>query len=82
MTYLEAAFQVLNSSRTPLTTREITERALREGLISTHGKTPTASMSATLYLALCMPGVVAIRVHPRESAELGLINIGVPEESK
>lgn len=52
MTYLEAALQVLTSSRTPLTTGEITERALREGLISPHGKTPTATMSAKLYLAL------------------------------
>lgn len=52
MTFLEAAFQILGSSRTPLTAREITERALEQGLIETRGKTPAATMSAVLYEAL------------------------------
>jgi hypothetical protein len=56
MTFLEAALQILRSSRTPLTTQEITERALQEGLIGTHGETPNASMSAVLYLALRTDG--------------------------
>jgi restriction system protein len=56
MTFLEAALQILRSSRTPLTTREITERALQKGLIGTHGKTPNATMSASLYLALRTDG--------------------------
>ena len=52
MTFIEAAFQILGSSRKPLTTREITERALEKGLINTRGKTPGATMSAALYKAL------------------------------
>lgn len=56
MTFLDAAFQVLGSSERPLTTQEITERALKQGLIDTHGKTPAASMSAALYKALRSSG--------------------------
>ena len=52
MTFLEAAYQILKSSRRPLTTQEITKRALEQGLIDTSGKTPGATMSAALYRAL------------------------------
>jgi hypothetical protein len=41
MTFLEAAYQVLKSSGRPLTTLEITERALEQGLVDPRGKTPT-----------------------------------------
>jgi hypothetical protein len=50
MTYSEAAFQVLMSSQHPLTTREITDRAMERGLIKPVGKTPYATMAAVLYL--------------------------------
>jgi hypothetical protein len=56
MTFLEAAIQILRSSRGPLTTREITKRALAAGLISTQGKTPNATMGAALYRALQTDG--------------------------
>lgn len=52
MTFLDAAFQILKSTGRPLTVREITEHALKQGLIDTCGKTPAASMSAALYKAL------------------------------
>jgi HB1, ASXL, restriction endonuclease HTH domain len=51
MTYLEAAEKVLRAAKRPLSAREITEIALREGLITSHGKTPEATMSARLYVA-------------------------------
>jgi len=49
MTYLKAALTVLRESQRPLTSREIAERAMAEGLIVTSGKTPEATMSAALY---------------------------------
>lgn len=49
MTFLEAAEVVLRKAQAPLTVREITEIALRRGLLETHGKTPEATMSAALY---------------------------------
>jgi hypothetical protein len=52
MTYLEAALEVLKSSRKPLTTREITNRAVRNRLIVPQGKTPDATMAAVLYRQL------------------------------
>ena len=50
MTYYEAAIQVLQSAQRPLTTREITARAIETGLITPVGKTPDATMSARLYV--------------------------------
>lgn len=49
MTYYEAALTVLRSARRPLTTREITERAIDTGLVTPRGKTPHATMAARLY---------------------------------
>lgn len=50
MTYYEAALQILRSAGHPLTTHEITDLAITEGLIAPTGKTPQASMSRVLYL--------------------------------
>jgi hypothetical protein len=50
MTYYEAALEVLRSARHPLTTREITDRAIERGLLTPRGKTPHRSMEARLYL--------------------------------
>jgi hypothetical protein len=49
MTYLEAALAVLKASPRAMTTEEITEAAIRKGLIQPRGRTPTATMSAELY---------------------------------
>jgi hypothetical protein len=49
VTFLQAAEAVLQRSKKPLTTVEITEIALQRGLLKTRGKTPTATMSAALY---------------------------------
>jgi len=49
MTYYEAALEVLRSARHPLTTREITDRAIKRGLITPSGKTPHLTMGAKLY---------------------------------
>jgi hypothetical protein len=50
--YVEAAVEVLPDARRPLTTREMTDEALRRGLIPAAGKTPQNSMSARLYVAV------------------------------
>jgi hypothetical protein len=52
MTHYEAALQVLKSARRPLTIREITQRAIERGLLTSRSKTPHASMSAALYTRL------------------------------
>jgi hypothetical protein len=49
-TFLQAALEVLRHADRPLTTREITDEANQRGLLTTAGKTPEASMSATLYM--------------------------------
>ncbi|HCU97078.1 MAG TPA: hypothetical protein DHU96_31945 [Actinobacteria bacterium] len=70
MTYLEAAVHVLKAAQRPLTTKEITERAIDTGLLTPLGKTPHATMSAALYKAvqreqgivkLEMPGEIRAR---------------------
>lgn len=50
MTFAEAAYQVLKQTGKPLSAKEITAAALEQGLISTTGKTPSATMSARLYV--------------------------------
>jgi hypothetical protein len=52
MTYLEAALEILRSSRRPLTIPEITERAISSKMVVPRGKTPQATMGAALYRAL------------------------------
>jgi hypothetical protein len=52
MTFLAAAEAVLKSAGRPLTTREVTEMALKRGLIAPTGKTPEQTMSAALYTAV------------------------------
>jgi hypothetical protein len=51
MTFLEAAEEVLRTSKRPLSAAEITERAIHRGLLATRGKTPAATMTARLYTA-------------------------------
>jgi hypothetical protein len=47
--YLRAALAILAKAERPMTTRELTEEALRQGLIRPTGKTPEATMSSKLY---------------------------------
>ena len=48
MTFLEAAWQVLNQAGEPLHYREITSRAIEQSLVDTEGKTPARTMNAQL----------------------------------
>jgi hypothetical protein len=52
MRYREAAIEVLRAAKHPLTVQEITDQAIKGGLIAPNGKTPVATMSATLYVRL------------------------------
>ncbi|TMC49245.1 MAG: hypothetical protein E6J14_09275 [Chloroflexi bacterium] len=47
--FLDAALRVMSATR-PMRAREITEEALRRGLLRTRGKTPEATLTAALYL--------------------------------
>jgi HB1, ASXL, restriction endonuclease HTH domain len=49
VTFLQAAQTVLRSARQPMTAAEITDAALRRGLLKSRGKTPIATMTARLY---------------------------------
>src|SRR2546426_9895005 len=46
--FLEAAKQVLSAANEPLSVREITERAMLNGLLPTGGKTPSQTMKSKL----------------------------------
>lgn len=48
MTFLDAAHEILRQAEQPLHYREITRRALEQGLIESRGKTPEATMNAQL----------------------------------
>ena len=47
-TFKESAYEILKEAGKPLHSKEITQRVLKKGLISTEGKTPEATMSAQL----------------------------------
>ena len=49
MSYFEAAIKILEQAGKPLTTREVTDAAIKAGLLKPKGKTPEATMSAVLY---------------------------------
>ncbi len=48
MTFLEAAWEVLNQAGEPLHYRKITNRAIEHGLVETRGRTPARTMNAQL----------------------------------
>lgn len=74
MTYYEAALQVLRSARYPLTTRQITDRAIEMGLITPRGKTPHATMAAVLYLRVRKdPELVKLEATGDRRAERGSV---------
>jgi hypothetical protein len=50
LTYLQAAIPVLEVTKRPMTSGEITAEAIRRGLVRPGGRTPEATMSAQLYL--------------------------------
>jgi restriction system protein len=56
MTFAAAAYQVLKQAGKPLSINEITSVALEQGMISTVGKTPSATMSAQLYVDIKRKG--------------------------
>jgi hypothetical protein len=49
LTYLEAALTVLAIRRKPMTTRQLTEEIIERGLVTPAGRTPEATLAATLY---------------------------------
>jgi HB1, ASXL, restriction endonuclease HTH domain len=52
MTYLEAAVAVLKAARTAMSIEEITEAAIRKGLIHLRGNAPVATVSTALFWRL------------------------------
>ena len=50
MSYVDIAIAVLDACRRPMTAREITEEAIRRGVLKPVGKTPELSMAARLYV--------------------------------
>ncbi len=56
ITFAEAAYKILKQARKALTADEITSIALNQNMISTMGKTPSATMSARLYVDIKTQG--------------------------
>ncbi len=70
LTFRAAAERVLDEAGAPLAAAEITERALTAGLVSTGGKTPTATMESQLATSIQQQGEASpfVRVAPRTYA--------------
>ena len=50
MSFKKTAEHILKTSDEPLSAQEIAEQALQQGILSTEGKTPEATMAALLYV--------------------------------
>ena len=61
-TFLNAAETILADAGRPMTSKEITEEALRRGLIRTTGKTPEKTMDAALYTQAKSAGPSIVRL--------------------
>ena len=74
MTYYQAAIEILRAAKRPLTTQEITDQALKSGLITTKGKTPEATMSAELYARIRTdPDLVKLEDRSKTRAKRGSV---------
>jgi HB1, ASXL, restriction endonuclease HTH domain len=74
VTFYQAALEVLRAAERPLTTAEVTDRALASGLIVTRGKTPHSTMSAVLYKALASTDEISKLEEPgRQRARRGSV---------
>jgi hypothetical protein len=82
MTFLKAAEEVLRKSKRPLTGTEITELAMREGLITTRGKTPEATMLSALYTARAKARVKRISQQGPRRAVRGSVRWTYVERSR
>lgn len=56
MNFKEAAYHVLRREKKPLSTKEITKISIKEGLITSKGKTPIATMGAVIYTDIKQKG--------------------------
>jgi hypothetical protein len=64
LSYMDAAVRVLETSKCPMTAREIVAEAVRSGLLRPAGKTPEATMSAALYTSVNKdPRSRVVRLH-------------------
>ena len=83
VTFFEAALAVLERAGEPLHYKEITRRALDEGLITSEGQTPEATMYAFVSVDLkrmgdesrfrrIRPGVIALREWPLDWPQAAL----------
>lgn len=50
ISFRKAAEQILKTADEPLSAQEIAEQALQQGILSSEGKTPEATMAAQLYV--------------------------------
>jgi restriction system protein len=71
MTYLDAAYHILQQAGQPLRYEEITERALAQQLISPQGLTPEATMASRLYTDTLQEGSRFTRV---DKGTFGLVD--------
>ena len=49
MSFSNAAYEVLKTSKVPLSPKEIVDEAIEKGLITTHSKRPEATMAGRLW---------------------------------
>lgn len=75
--FLDAAHEILRSEKRPMNAEEITSAAISKGLISSKGKTPSATMGARIYMDIKHRGDASI-FQKFERGKFGLREWGQP----
>jgi hypothetical protein len=68
--FLDSAYQILKEANRPMSQGEITDHALINGLLITHGATPEQTMGAMIYMDIIKRGLASrfIKVGPNKFA--------------
>jgi len=68
--FLDAAYQILEDTDRPMSAEEITQQALDRGFLVTKGKTPAATMSASIYMDIKEKGAASrfVQTNPNRFA--------------
>jgi hypothetical protein len=66
--FLDSAYQVLKKTNRPMSQEELTDHALADGLLITHGATPAQTMGAMIYMDIIKKGSASrfIKIGPNK----------------
>ncbi|MBL7197650.1 MAG: winged helix-turn-helix domain-containing protein [Candidatus Omnitrophica bacterium] len=78
--FVQVAIEILKGSKRPLMPKEITDIALKNNLLKTHGKTPDATMGARIYIDIKRKGPKSYFIKTARGQFLLNKNVALPKK--